>query len=168
MPATLDAAQRKKVKRVGLISDTHGKLRPQVFTLLDGVDVILHAGDIGDTSILTELETIAPVYAVHGNTDDFDVRAVAPESLAIDLGGKLFVVVHGHRVASTKTPQLRAAFPACDVIVYGHTHQPLVDNAESPIVINPGAAGPARFRLKPSVAVMDLKGMEVRVLQIDE
>jgi putative phosphoesterase len=164
----LDAKARAKVKRVGLISDTHGKLRPQVFSLLDGVDVILHAGDVGSPAILAELGAIAPVYAVHGNTDDFDTRAVAPESVAIDLGGKLFVVVHGHRVASTKPNALRAAFPACDVIVYGHTHQPLVDDSDTPLVINPGAAGPARFKLKPSVAILELPAMDVQLLDIAE
>jgi putative phosphoesterase len=161
-----DAEARRKMRRVGLISDTHGQLRPQVFDLFDGVDAILHAGDVGDPSILIELSAIAPVYAVHGNTDEYDVRAVAPESIAVDLGGRLIVIVHGHRLSSTKPKQLRAAFPACDVIVYGHTHVALVDDSEEPLLINPGAAGPARFKLKPSVAILQLRGLEVRILPI--
>jgi putative phosphoesterase len=164
----MDAGARAKAKRVGLISDTHGKLRPQVFSLLEGVDAIIHAGDIGDPSILVELATIAPVFAVHGNTDDFYMRTYAPESVATELGGKLIVVAHGHTFGSPNPRNLRAAFPACDVIVYGHTHKPLVDDSVLPLVVNPGAAGAARFNLKPTVAVLDLETMHIQLLQIDD
>ncbi len=152
--------------RVGLISDTHGKLRPEVFDLFEGVDAILHAGDVGDPSILAELATIAPVHAVHGNTDDYDIRAVAGESVAVGLGGRRIVVVHGHLFGSPTPFNLRAAFPDCDVIVYGHTHKPLIDASARPLVVNPGAAGAARFRLKPSVAILDLETLAVELLEI--
>ncbi|MEO5510379.1 MAG: metallophosphoesterase family protein [Longimicrobiales bacterium] len=150
-----------EARLVGLISDTHGKLRPQVFSIFDGVDAIVHAGDIGDTDILDALRTIAPVHAVHGNTDDFDIRAVAPESVAVELGGRRIMVVHGHMVGALNPRNLRAKFPACDVIVYGHTHVPFIDDTAVPLVVNPGAAGPARFNLKPSVAILDLTTMKV-------
>lgn len=163
----MDAAARANAKRVGLISDTHGKLRPQVFTLLDGVDAVMHAGDIGDPSILVELAAIAPVFAVHGNTDDFYMRGLAPESVTTEMGGKLIVVVHGDRLGSPNPRNLRAAFPACDVIVYGHTHKPLIDDSETPLVVNPGAAGAARFNLKPSVAILDLATLQIQMLEID-
>ena len=156
------------MKRIGLISDTHGKLRPGVFRKLRDVDVILHAGDIGSPEIITELEAIAPVHAVHGNTDGLDVRAVAPEMVNVELGGKRFTIVHGH-LLGTPTPRgLRAAYSGCDVLVYGHTHRPLVDDTTTPLVINPGAAGPARFNLKPSVAVLDLETMKVELLLLEE
>ena len=154
--------------RIGLISDTHGKLRPGVFNRLDGVDAILHAGDIGSPDLITELEAIAPVHAVHGNTDGLDVRAVAPEELTIELGGKRFTVVHGHLLGAPTPRGLRAAYPACDVLVYGHTHRPLVDDTATPLVVNPGAAGPARFNLKPSVAVLDVGTMKVDILPLDD
>ena len=150
---------------VGLISDTHGKLRPQVLEAFEGVSVILHAGDIGNLDIITELETIAPVYAVHGNTDDFDVRARFGESIERSIEGRRFVVAHGHLLGAPTPARLRAAFPDADVIVYGHTHNPLVDEGK-PLVVNPGAAGPARFNLKPSVAILDAQSLAIRFVDL--
>ena len=151
--------------RVGLISDTHGKLRNEVFQHFQGVDHILHAGDIGDPEIITALETIAPVHAVHGNTDDFAVRRLYGEQVEVELAGKRIMLVHGH-LLSLKPASLRTAFANADVIVHGHTHQPLYDDATRPIVINPGAAGPARFKLKPSVAILDLGSLNVSFLDL--
>lgn len=142
--------------RIGLISDTHGRLRPDVFGIFAGVDVILHAGDVGPVSILTELETIAPVHAVLGNTDGFELVPRVQESLALEMEGRRIVVVHGHQFGSPSPARLREAYPAADVVVYGHTHRPLLDTDTSPVVVNPGAAGQARFRLKPSVAILTL------------
>ena len=152
--------------KVGLISDTHGKLRPEVFDAFVGVDVILHAGDIGSPDIITELEAIAPVHAVHGNTDDFDIRARHGESIALDLDGKRIVIVHGHLFGSPTPARLRQAFPDADAIVYGHTHKPLLDNTAKPIVVNPGAAGPARFKLKPGVAILEVPDMSVTFVDL--
>ena len=162
----VDSFDGASVRRVGLISDTHGRLRAAVFDRLAGVDVILHAGDIGPAEILTELETIAPVFAVQGNTDDFDTRAIAPEQVDVTLGGRRFTIVHGHIIGTPSPRSLRLAHPDCDVIVYGHTHRALTDDSREPLVINPGAAGPARFDLKPSVAVLDLESMRVEVLPL--
>jgi uncharacterized protein len=147
--------------KVGLISDTHGKLRPRVLEVFADVDVILHAGDIGDLDIITELATIAPVHAVQGNTDDFDVRERYGESLQLELEGLAIVVAHGHLLGAPTPRLLRAHFPDCDVVVYGHTHTPLIDRSARPMVINPGAAGPARFNLKPSVAILELPALDV-------
>ena len=147
--------------KVGLISDTHGKLRHNVLDVFADVDVILHAGDIGSQDIITTLEAIAPVHAVHGNTDDFEVRAKYGESVMVELAGVKFAIVHGHVFGSPNPTLLRAAFPDVDVIIYGHTHVPLVDRGARPIVINPGAAGPARFQLKPSVAILRLPQLEL-------
>jgi putative phosphoesterase len=151
---------------VGLISDTHNRLRTEVFDIFAGVDLILHAGDIGDPTILTELAAIAPVYAVFGNTDGFAVRAIAGESLVVDAGGRRIVVVHGHLLGSPGPQNLRAAFPDCDVIVYGHTHRQLVDDSTKPLVVNPGAAGAARFNLKPCVAILDLAALAVTLVPL--
>jgi uncharacterized protein len=147
--------------KVGLISDTHGKLRNNVLDVFAGVDVILHAGDIGSLDIITTLEAIAPVHAVHGNTDDFEVRARYGESVMVELAGINFAIAHGHLFGSPNPKLLRVAFPQVDVIIYGHTHVPLVDRSAQPMVINPGAAGPARFQLKPSVAILKLPELEL-------
>ena len=146
--------------RIGLISDTHGRLRPEVFDRLAGVERILHAGDIGPPELLVELGAIGPVTAVFGNTDGFDVRAEVPEVARLELAGHSVVVVHGHQLGSPRPGPLRAAHPDADVIVYGHTHRPLVDDgsAGEALVVNPGSAGAARFGLAPSVAILTLDG----------
>ena len=150
--------------RIGLISDTHGLLRPEVFRVFEGVDRILHAGDVGREDILIELGTIAPVDAVYGNTDGWDLRASLGAERTIRVGGIVITLVHGDALGSPTPMLLRRAYPASDVIVYGHTHVQLIDRADgAPITINPGAAGPARFKLKPSVAVLSLDEGEASV-----
>lgn len=141
--------------RIGLISDTHGLLRPQVFDALAGVERILHAGDVGGEDILLELGTIAPVDAVFGNTDDHLLRASLPAELGLTLAGHEIVVVHGDVLGSPTPAGLRGRWPSADIIVYGHTHVQKIDR-DGALTINPGAAGPARFRLKPSVAILTL------------
>ncbi|HEX7117162.1 MAG TPA: metallophosphoesterase family protein [Longimicrobiales bacterium] len=153
---------------VGLISDTHGQLRPEVFDRFAAVDRILHAGDIGSVELLLELEAIAPVTAVWGNTDGFDVRARVAETAEAVLDGCRVVVVHGHQLGSPRPDSLREAYPEADVIVYGHTHRADVDRADGRWVVNPGAAGPARFRLRPSVALMTVEraSVDVRIVEL--
>lgn len=142
--------------KVGLISDTHGRLRPQVFDALAGVDVILHAGDVGGIDILDELATIAPVHAVIGNTDSPALRSRVQDVVELELAGHRVVLLHGHVLGSPTAESLRAAHPSADIIVYGHTHRQRVDRVDGCVIVNPGAAGPARFNLKPSVAVLTL------------
>jgi uncharacterized protein len=142
--------------RIGLISDTHGMLRPQIFSVLAGVDRILHAGDIGPAALLSELEALAPVTAVWGNTDGFDVRDHTPGVAHMELAGRRIVLLHGHQLGVPTPAGLRRACPDADIIVYGHTHRPLVDETDGVLVINPGAAGPARFDILPSVAILSL------------
>ena len=141
--------------RIGLISDTHGLLRPEVFDAFAGVGRILHAGDVGGEDILLELGTIAPVDAVFGNTDDRALRTSLPAELALTLAGHEIVVVHGDVLGSPTPAGLRGRWPSADIIVYGHTHVQKIDR-DGALTINPGAAGPARFRLKPSVAILTL------------
>lgn len=144
--------------RIGLISDTHGILRPDVFTRLAGVDRVLHAGDIGPPKLLVELAAIAPVTAVWGNTDGFDIREQVEAVARLELGGRRIALLHGHQLGSPTPAGLRRAVPDADVIVYGHTHRPLEDNADGVLVVNPGAAGAARFATPPSVAVLTIAG----------
>lgn len=146
---------------VGLVSDTHGLLRPEVHEALAGVELILHAGDVGGDDVLIELEAIAPVHAVYGNTDPpGDPRLAA--SLEETVGGVRVHVSHGHEVGAPTPDKLLATYDA-DVIVYGHTHKPLVVNVAGRWVVNPGAAGPRRFDLVPSVARMTIRDGAVSV-----
>jgi uncharacterized protein len=150
---------------VGLISDTHGLLRPRVYEALSGVELILHAGDVGGPDILTELRLIAPVKAVFGNTDPPGDRDLAREIL-VEIGGTRVHVSHGHEVGSP-TPAALAALYDADVVVYGHTHRQLVTELDDRLFVNPGAAGPKRFNLKPSVAKLTLEMGNIRVEIID-
>ena len=140
---------------VGLISDTHGLVRAEVHTALAGVERILHAGDVGGDDILDELELIAPVAAVYGNTDA-PGNGRLRESLDLEIGGLRVHVSHGHEVGSPNPARLAARYDA-DVIVYGHTHRQLVERVGGRLVVNPGAAGPRRFDLVPCVAILTIE-----------
>lgn len=155
--------------RIGLISDTHGRLRNEVLRRFDAVDHILHAGDIGPHDLLVELEAVAPVTAVYGNTDRFDVRGLVPEVARLELEGVAVVVTHGHQLGSPTPTELRGAYPDAGIIVYGHTHRPLVEHADGVLVVNPGAAGAARFGLPPSVGILTLSGgtPSVEIVELD-
>jgi uncharacterized protein len=144
--------------RVGLISDTHGLLRPEVFEVFAEVDLIFHAGDIGRLDILTELEALAPVHAVWGNTDDAGLRARLPEVIEMRIEGFDFLVVHGHQVGVPSPQRLNLRWPAAEIIIYGHTHKPLLETVDQVVtVMNPGAAGARRFDLPASVGIMELE-----------
>ena len=146
---------------VGLISDTHGMLRASVHDALAGVELILHAGDVGGDAILDELEIIAPVLAVYGNTDaPIDPRLAA--SIDREIGGVRVHVSHGHELGSPTPEKLLERYSA-DVIVYGHTHKQLVVRADGRLVVNPGAAGARRFKLEPSVARLTIAGGRAEV-----
>ena len=134
---------------IGLISDTHGLVRASVFDALAGVELILHAGDVG-AGVLEELAAIAPVRAVYGNTDAPGDPALA-ESIETTLGGLSIHVSHGHEVGRPSPERLAAVYGA-DVIVYGHTHRQRIERVGERLVVNPGAAGPRRFDLVASVA----------------
>jgi hypothetical protein len=146
---------------VGLVSDTHSLVRPELFTALQGVELILHAGDVGGRSIIDELTAIAPVLAVYGNTDVPGEPGLKAR-LELDIQGLSIHVSHGHEVGSPTAEKLLARYTE-DVIVFGHTHKPLVERSGSRLVVNPGAAGPRRFNLKPSVARMTVKNGRAEV-----
>ena len=144
--------------RLGIISDTHGLLRPEVFEVFDGVDRILHAGDIGEPELLIELESIAPVTAVWGNTDGFALRGRLPEVVETRIEGFDFLLVHGHQLGVPSPEKLNRKYPAAEVIVFGHTHKPLLTVVDQVVtVMNPGGAGPRRFDLPASVGIMELE-----------
>jgi putative phosphoesterase len=136
---------------VGLIADTHGLVRPQVADAFAGVELILHAGDVGGPSVLEQLGRIAPVEAVSGNVDDRRDPALRRARVVI-AGGITIHVSHGDELGRP-TPALALARYSGDVVVFGHTHRAVVHRDEAGrLAVNPGAAGPRRFDLQPSVA----------------
>ena len=136
---------------IGLISDTHGLFRPEVAQALAGVTLILHAGDVGGTQVLAALAKIAPVDAVFGNVDDSRDPMLRRER-STTVNGVTIYVSHGHELGSP-TPERVLARYAADVVVFGHTHKAVVFRDPSGrLAVNPGAAGPRRFDLQPSVA----------------
>lgn len=144
--------------RLGIISDTHGLLRPEVFKAFSKVDYILHAGDVGSVDILTELEALAPLYAVWGNTDGPELRRVLPEVVQMRLEGFDFLVVHGHQLGSPTPEALHERWPDAEIIIYGHTHMPILETVDQVVtVMNPGGAGARRFDLPASVGIMELE-----------
>jgi putative phosphoesterase len=144
--------------RLGIIADTHGVLRPEVFEAFRQVDLILHAGDIGSPDLLTELAAIAPVMAVFGNTDGFDLRRLVPEVIQTDIEGFRFLVIHGHQFDHLTPEALNLRYPEAEVIIFGHTHRPLLTIVDEVVtVMNPGGAGRRRFDLPASVGIMELE-----------
>jgi putative phosphoesterase len=146
--------------RVGLISDTHGVLRPEIAALFTGVDLIVHAGDVGGGAVLDALSLIAPLEAVYGNVDDPHDPRLRRE-LTIPVGAMTLHVSHGHELGSP-TPALLMARYRADILMFGHTHRALVvrldRDGDSILIVNPGAAGPRRFNLPPSVAILTVCG----------
>jgi putative phosphoesterase len=136
---------------VGLISDTHGLLRPQVADVFSGVDLIVHAGDVGGGAVLASLGEIAPVEAVYGNVDDPHDPMLA-RARSIPVGGLILHVSHGDELGRP-TPRLLLAHYDADVVVFGHTHRHASHrDPDGRLAINPGAAGPRRFDIQPTVA----------------
>ena len=136
---------------IGLISDTHGLLRPEALEALQGSQLIIHAGDIGDPQILARLRSIAPVVAVRGNVDTGRWAAESPETAVAEAGGVQLYVLHDLNELNLNP---RAA--GLDVVVSGHSHQPAQEERNGVLYINPGGAGPRRFRLPVTVARLDL------------
>ena len=131
---------------IGVISDTHGLLRPEAIDALRGSDAIIHAGDVGDSQIVTRLESIAPLTLVRGNIDTSAWRRKLPETNVLEAGGlSLFVL---HNVQELDLDPVAAGFAA---LIFGHSHQPLIDWRKGVLFFNPGSAGPRRFRLPVSI-----------------
>jgi hypothetical protein len=132
------------MRLVGVISDTHGLVRPEALAALRGVDCIVHAGDIGGPDVLAALEAIAPVTAVRGNNDTGAWARALPETATLDVEGRRLFVIHDVK-------HLKVA-PAADVVITGHSHQPRNEARDGVLWLNPGSAGPRRFRLPIALA----------------
>jgi len=144
--------------RLGVISDTHGVLRPQVFDVFRKVDHILHGGDVGNENLLIELRTLAPVTAVYGNSDGSDLRDKLPQVAELELDGFEIVVTHGDQFGSPSPAKLHEAFPKAEIIIFGHSHRPLLELVGRTVtVMNPGGAGAPRFGIPPSVGILELE-----------
>jgi uncharacterized protein len=137
--------------RIGVISDTHGLLRPQVERCLAGVAHIVHAGDIGSPDVVAGLHRIAPVVAIKGNVDTGDWAEQYPETQMLTLGGRCIYVLH-----DLKTLRLEPVSRGVDVVVCGHSHRPRIETIRGVLYLNPGSAGPRRFNLPVTVATLDL------------
>ncbi len=145
--------------KIGVISDTHGKMHPRVFELFPGVDHILHAGDIGKADIITELQAIAHVTAVHGNVDHFPLASQYPERVVFSLEGHKILMTHIFDDRSEQgMHRLLSAASAMDasIIIYGHTHEAKIERVKSIMLFNPGSAGSPRFNARPSVGLLIL------------
>ena len=144
-------------KVIGLISDTHGLLRPEAVKALAGTDLILHAGDIGTSEVLEQLRSLGPVVAVRGNNDRGDWASAIPETEVTQVGSVCIYMLHD--LNEIDVSPLAAGF---QVVVSGHSHQPLIDKREGVLFVNPGSAGPRRFRLPVSVARLVIEGSSAR------
>jgi putative phosphoesterase len=142
--------------RIGVISDTHGLLRPEALAALAGVDHILHAGDVGDAGILDALREIAPVTAIRGNVDTHGDCALLPATEAVELGGRLFYLVH-----SVHDLDVNAAAAGIAMVVSGHSHKPGIETRNGVIYLNPGSAGPRRFKLPVTLALVSVAATEI-------
>ena len=137
--------------RIGVISDTHGLLRPEARRALQGVQLILHAGDVGTPEILTQLKLIAPVFAVRGNVDREPWAEELQLTTVVEISGFHFYVLHNLRDLDLK-PQV-AGF---DAVISGHTHQTDQHEESGVLYLNPGSAGPRRFHLPVTLALVEL------------
>lgn len=143
---------------IGLISDTHGLLRPEALRVLEGSELIIHAGDVGGPEILEELRRLAPVVAVKGNVDTDAWCADLPETAVAEARSSLIYVRH-----DVKTLDLKPAAAGFAMVVSGHSHKPLREEREGVLYVNPGSAGPRRFNLPVTVALVDLRHHPLRV-----
>ena len=140
------------MKHLGVISDTHGLLRPEACSALNGSDLILHAGDIGAPSVLEQLATIAPVRAIRGNNDDDAWARHLPETDHIELEGVSIYMLH-----NLKELDLDPIQSGIHIIIAGHSHRPMLEHRGRVMYLNPGSAGPRRFKLPISVARISIR-----------
>jgi uncharacterized protein len=167
MVKSRDAGNSRETLVVGLISDTHGLLRPEVAKAFAGVKLIVHAGDVGGQAVIASLSRIAPVEAVYGNVDDPHDPMLARER-TIPLSAALMLhVTHGHELGRPTVERVAASYVG-DILVFGHTHRPVVarragNDGRSRLVVNPGAAGPRRFDVEPTVGLLTISNGDVAV-----
>jgi uncharacterized protein len=147
---------------IGVISDTHGLLRPEALAALRGVEHILHAGDVGDVAILDALREIAPVTAIRGNVDVSGACAELPATDVVELGDKLFYLVH-----SVRDLDINPVVAGVAMVVSGHSHKASVEVRDGVVFFNPGSAGPRRFSLPVTVGFVTVEdGVEASVMDL--
>ena len=147
---------KDSLDHIGIISDTHGLVRPEALDALRGAELILHAGDIGNPDVLETLKSIAPVVAVRGNNDKGVWAEVLPEWEVVQIGTVYIYMIH-----DVKEIDLNPAAAGFQVVVSGHSHKPSVEDRRGVLYVNPGSAGPRRFSLPVSVARLSVRGETV-------
>jgi putative phosphoesterase len=149
---------------VGVISDTHGLVRKEALAALRGSDIILHAGDIGSPEVLKALESIAPTHAVRGNNDRDEWGRSLPLTEVVELGTHLVYLLHD--IADLDVDPAAAGFAA---VIYGHSHRPRIEQREGVMYLNPGSAGPRRFRLPIAVARVEVtqEGLRSKLIELE-
>jgi putative phosphoesterase len=158
----ISQAMANAVKRIGLISDTHGLLRKAALEALRGSELILHAGDVGKPEILEELRKIAPVVAVRGNVDTEPWAQALPETAVAEAGSVLIYILH-----DVKALDLNPAASGFHIVLSGHSHKPGKTERDGVLYINPGSAGPRRFELPVTVALLRLGATPYEVEFVD-
>jgi putative phosphoesterase len=153
----LTESQSEREIIVGVISDTHGLMRPQAVAALRGCDLIIHAGDVGNPGVITQLAGIAPIHVVRGNVDKGDWAAELPLTELVEVGERVFFVLH--EISQLDLDPADAGFAA---VVFGHSHQPLIETRQGVLFLNPGSAGPRRFNLPVSIARIGMSGARMR------
>lgn len=143
--------------RIGVISDTHGLLRPEALAALRGCERIIHAGDIGKPDVLDALRALAPLDAIRGNVDSGDWAASVPEHLDLEIGGLRIHVTH-----DVKAMGIDPIVARVDVVIAGHSHQPRIEEVDAVLYLNPGSAGRRRFKLPVSLALLDIEDGQPR------
>jgi uncharacterized protein len=142
---------------IGVVSDTHGLLRPQALERLCGVDRIVHAGDIGSAELLRTLEAVAPVTAVRGNNDRGAWARALPETAILVVGKVRLYVLH-----DVKTLAIDPRATSIDAVIAGHSHKPALADRDGVLFMNPGSIGPRRFTLPIAMGLLTIRGSEVR------
>jgi putative phosphoesterase len=152
----MDTVDKRRV-RVGVISDTHGLLRPAVLPIFKGVEMIIHAGDIGSPEVLDSLRSVAPVVAVRGNNDTERWAKKIPETAIAKIAGASLYVLHDLKELSVNVAEIGFA-----AVISGHSHRPVIDERDGVLYVNPGSAGPRRFKLPISVARLVIQNGKVQ------
>jgi putative phosphoesterase len=147
---------------IGIISDTHGLVRPQAIDALRGVELILHAGDIGDATVLEALRDIAPVVAVRGNNDKGEWAENLPHWEVVEVGAVFVYMLH-----DLNEMDMRPTRTEFQVVISGHSHKPLIDERNGVLYVNPGSAGPRRFDLPVSIALVKVLGDSVNAQLVE-
>jgi hypothetical protein len=152
------------IHRIGVISDTHGLLRKQALEALSGVEMVLHAGDVGKPEVLAELGHIAPVLAVRGNVDHGEWANALPETQVTSVGGVWVYMLH-----DLGRLDVDPAGGGFGVVIYGHSHRAVVETRRGVLYLNPGAAGPRRFSLPASLGILQIAGerIQAEILELE-